>query len=150
LSGRLPELQKPVDRRGRSITWQSAITNIFMGLAFLAVAVFLVASGSARNWWFWLLIPAFGCFGSGVAQFVQLKKLEKTQAALTGQNIPSTLSSAPPSNVLPPDRTDYVAPPGQSIYGTGELEQRPGSVTEGTTRHLEINSEGETITLPKK
>jgi hypothetical protein len=42
-----------------------------------------------------------------------------------------------------------VRPPQKSIYDTGELAAPP-SVTESTTRHLEINSEGETMTLPKK
>ncbi len=37
----------------------------------------------------------------------------------------------------------------KSIYDTGELAAPP-SVVEGTTRHLEINDEGETMTLPKK
>lgn len=37
--------------------------------------------------------------------------------------------------------------PQKSIYDTGEFPAVP-SVTEGTTRHLEINNEGETMTLP--
>ena len=41
----------------------------------------------------------------------------------------------------------YVKPP-HSIYDTGDLTIPP-SVTEGTTRHLEMNSEGETMSLPK-
>jgi ribosomal protein L7/L12 len=46
-------------------------------------------------------------------------------------------------------KSDFVAPPRGSIYETGELEIPP-SVTEGTTRHLQMDSEGETMTLPKK
>jgi zinc-ribbon domain len=42
----------------------------------------------------------------------------------------------------------YVKPPQRSIYDTGEFTLPP-SVTEGTTRHLEINKEGETMTLPE-
>ena len=53
----------------------------------------------------------------------------------------------PPQNYpLPPNQTEYVQP--ESRYKTGDLI--PASVTDGTTRHLEINSEGETMTLPKK
>ncbi|MEO6587821.1 MAG: hypothetical protein ABIP06_00715, partial [Pyrinomonadaceae bacterium] len=44
---------------------------------------------------------------------------------------------------------DYVEPPRQSIYDTGDL-QIPPSVTDHTTRHLEIDKEGKTMTLPKK
>jgi hypothetical protein len=148
LSGKLPRPHYTVDPRKRGVSWESAITKIFMGLAFLTVSLILGYTGG-KAWWFWLLIPAFGCLGSGFAQFVQLKKLEKQEAGFAPQNTQNTLSSAPPNNALPPTQTDYVAPPAQSIYETGELAERPGSVTEGTTRHLEMDSEGETMTLPK-
>jgi hypothetical protein len=51
---------------------------------------------------------------------------------------------------LPPTAADYVSPPKQSIYETGDLAPAPSSVTEETTRHLQMDSEGETMTLPKK
>ena len=44
---------------------------------------------------------------------------------------------------------DYVEPPRQSIYDTGDL-QIPPSVTDNTTRHLEMDKEGKTMTLPKE
>jgi hypothetical protein len=121
-------------------------------LAFLIVSLILGYTGKfgASVWWFWLLIPAFGSLGSGVAQYVQLKKLEKQEAAFAPPAAQNAINSAPPVSALPPTQTDYVAPPRASIYDTGELAERPGSVTEDTTRHLEINSEGETMTLPKK
>ncbi len=37
-----------------------------------------------------------------------------------------------------------------SMYRTGELVSPPPSITENTTRHLEINNEGETMNLPKR
>ena len=43
--------------------------------------------------------------------------------------------------------SNRYAEPLKSIYDTGELVP-PSSVTENTTRHLEINNEGETMTLP--
>ena len=152
LSGKLPKSQYTVDPRKRGVSWEHAITKTFTGLAFLIVAIILGVTGKfgAHNWWFWLLIPAFGSLGSGVAQFVQLKKLEKREATFAPQNTQNTISSAPLVNALPPTQTDYVSPPRASIYDTGELAERPGSVTENTTRHLEIDSEGKTMTLPKK
>jgi hypothetical protein len=152
LSGKLPKSQYLVDPRKRGVSWEHAITKIFTGLAFLIVALILGITGKfgGQAWWFWLLIPAFGSLGSGVAQIVQLKKLEKQEAAFAPQNTNNVISSAPQNNALPPTQTDYVAPPAQSIYETGELAERPGSVTEGTTRHLQMDSEGETMTLPKK
>lgn len=152
LSGKLPSPQYVVDPRKRGVSWEHAITKIFTGLAFLIVAIILGVTGTfgAQFWWFWLLIPAFGSLGSGVAQFVQLKKLEKQEAAFAPQNTDKVINSAPQNRELPPTRTDYVAPPKPSIYDTGELAERPGSVTESTTRHLQMDSEGETMTLPKK
>jgi len=154
LSGKLSK--KPhytVDARKRGVSWESSITKIFMGLAFLVVSVILgfTETFGGQYWWFWLLIPGFISVGSGIAQIVQLKKLEKQEAAFASQNTADALNSEPQKNALPPSMTDYVAPPRASIYDTDELQERPGgSVTEGTTRHLEMDSEGETMTLPKK
>ncbi len=150
LSGNLPKPHAMVDRKGKPINWESATVKIFSGLAFVAVSIALAFSQMGRGWWFWLLIPAFGSLGSGVAQFIQLKKSENQNVNFAPQNTQNTINSAPQNNALPPTQTDYVAPPKQSIYDTGELAERPGSVTESTTRHLEMDSEGETMTLPKK
>ncbi|MEP7037242.1 MAG: zinc ribbon domain-containing protein [Acidobacteriota bacterium] len=48
-----------------------------------------------------------------------------------------------------PESTEEYIKPKQSIYDTGDLVAPP-SVTEDTTRHLEMDSEGKTMTLPKK
>jgi uncharacterized membrane protein YvbJ len=72
LSGKLSSPLYTVDPRKRGVSWETAITKIFMGLAFLVVSLILGYTGG-KNWWFWLLIPAFGCIGSGFAQFFQLK-----------------------------------------------------------------------------
>ena len=135
--------------KSKPVSWESAMGKMFMGLAFLVVSIILAFTGRASAWWFWMLIPAFSILGSGVAQYVQLKKSEQKAAALPPQSAPSEIYSAPVNSALPPTRADYVRPPQKSIYDTGELAAPP-SVTEGTTRHLEINSEGETMTLPKK
>lgn len=131
----------------KPISWESAMGQMFMGLAFLVVSVVLALTGRASGWWFWLLIPAFSILGSGVAQYVQLKKSEQ-KTALTSQSAPDEIYSAPATSALPP-RADYVKPPQKSIYDTGELAVPP-SVTEHTTRQLEVNSEGETMSLPKR
>jgi hypothetical protein len=150
LSGKMPKQHTMVDRKGRPVNWESAIIKIFSGLAFLAVAIALAFSQMGRGWWFWMLIPAFGAIGRGVAQLTQLKKSEQQGVSFAPHHPQNTISSAPQNNALPPTNTDYVAPPKQSIYDTGELVERPSSVTESTTRHLKMDSEGETMTLPKK
>lgn len=152
LSGKLSQAPYVVDPRKRGVSWQSAITKIFTGLAFLIVSIILALTNTAgaQVWWFWLLIPAFATLGGGIAQVVQLKKLEKIEAGFAPQNVQNNLSSPPPAPALPPTQTDYMAPPKQSIYDTGDLAERRGSVTEPTTRHLQMDSEGETMNFPKK
>ncbi len=82
--------------------------------------------------------------GSGIAQYIQLKSVGSTGARFAPSEQPSI--AAPPTNAaLPPTQANYVSP--ESRYKTGDLV--PPSVTDGTTKHLEINSEGETMTLPK-
>src|SRR6185369_4597296 len=55
-------------RRRRELTLDSAFKNIFIGIAFLLIAIALSRSIGA-GWWFWMLIPAFSLMGSGVAQY---------------------------------------------------------------------------------
>ncbi len=144
LSGTLPQARQILDRKGRPISWDRAIPKLFSGLAFLTVAIVLAFSSMGRGWWFWMLIPAFTSLGAGVAQLIQLRKLEKSPMVYP------TLSPEPiqsgQNTALPPPQTEWVSP--DSKYKTGDLV--PPSVAEGTTRHLETDSEGTTMTLPKK
>ena len=200
LSGKLRKQQGLTDRKGKPVNYEGAITKMFTGLAFLIVALVLGYTGIAGGqfWWFWMLIPAFGSIGSGVAQYVQLKKTEGRNVSFAANN-QNVFNSAAPNASLPPPQSNldeirnlinsgnkitaikvhretfgtglkdakdaveqmeremlmppnvannYGEPPRSSVYDTGELTVPP-SVTENTTRHLEINSEGETMTLPK-
>jgi zinc-ribbon domain len=137
LTGKSTIVPYTVDPRKRGVSWEFAITKTFTGLAFLLVSIILAITGKfgAENWWFWLLIPAFGSLSSGVAQIFQLRKLEKLE---TGFSQPQISNSATQNNVLPPVRTDYLMPPKLSIYDTEDLAVQP-SVTENTTRQLELN-----------
>ena len=137
--------QQLLGRRGRPIHWEGAITKFFSGLAFLIVAIVMAVTGVGRGWWFWLLIPAFGSIGSAVAQYVQLKKAEKGQLPYVPVVQPNTLPSNQGS-ALPPPQSVFVSP--ESRYKTGDLV--PPSVTDNTTRHLEMDTEGKTMSLPKK
>ena len=102
----------PVGRRGRrELTLDVAFKNIFIGIAFLLISIALSRSIGA-GWWFWMLIPAFGLMGSGVAQYIRLREQQNR-----------------PRPVLPP-------PP---VRATEHLMSPPASVTEGTTRHLSSN-----------
>ena len=145
LSGKLQHSQEFLDCKGKPVNWDRAVRTMFMGVAFLIVTCVLAFTGTGRGWWFWMLIPAFSILSAGVAQLVQLKKAERRGIGFAP---PAQRSFTAASNGygLPSSRADYVTPP-ESRYKTGELA--PPSVTEGTTRHLETSSEGETMTLPK-
>jgi hypothetical protein len=135
--------QQLLDHKGKPVSWERAIAKFFSGLAFIVVAIALAFSGDGRGWWFWMLIPGFMGIGAGIAQYVQLKKSEKEGVVYS-----SSPDALPPTHntVLPPQQTEWIAP--ETRYKTGELV--PPSVTENTTRHLEIDSEGKTMSLPKK
>lgn len=140
-----------LDRRGRPATLENALVKIFMGLAFLIVSIFLALTGRASQWWFWMLIPAFGMLGSGIALYLQIKKSDQRSLPAVSEKDGTTKTFAPVSSEsLPPAQTEYIAPSVATggRYETGDLV--PSSVVEGTTRHLEINQEGETMTLPQK
>ena len=143
LTGNLTPARPLLDHKGRPVSWERAITKFFSGLAFIVVATALGFSREGNGWWYWMLIPGFMGLGAGIAQFVQLRKSEKGGVMLS----PSSNTLPPTQNTaLPPPQTEWVQP--ESRYKTGDLV--PPSVTEGTTRHLEIDSEGQTMALPKK
>lgn len=149
IGGNLPINQRyNTDKhKKRKASWETAMSKFFMGLAFLVVAIILGVTGAAggKAWWFWMLIPAFGMIGAGVAQIIQLKEykqyVEKDLIDDTKQ-IENQQHQA-----LPSTQTEYVENFPATKYQTGDLV--PPSVVENTTRHLEMNAEGETMALPK-
>lgn len=145
LSGKVQIEKGCGTRRGRTVTLESAMTKFFMGVAFLIISVILGFSSAGRGWWFWMLVPGFILLASGIAQYIQLRSAGARNVGFASGD-PNAISGARSNAALPPKQTSFVAP--ESRYKTGDLV--PTSVTEGTTRHLEVNSEGETITLPKR
>jgi len=129
LSGQLPEpVEDDYGRRkrrrksGEKLSLEHACKNIFMGIAFLGISIALSFSIIGRNWWFWMLIPAFSMMGTGIAQFIRIKEEQKRRID-SGIPVQSAIPPASRVNPLPP-------------RNTGELMNPPPSVTEGTTRHL--------------
>ncbi len=133
-------------RKDPDEVFAEGIQGIFGGLGFLAVALILYFTGliGGQFWWFWLLIPAGFMIGGGVANTWKAKRMERRLEANIDQ--PVALSQPTENAALPPSQTEYVAP--ETRYQTGDLV--PPSVTDNTTRHLKIDSEGKTMTLPKK
>ena len=110
----------------REATIEHALKNVFVGVAFMCVAIALALSGEGRFWWYWMLIPAFGSLGKGVAEYIRLKEGQKKGMQLPGNVQPS---------ITPPQYVGAL-PPRDSARNTGEMTPSPPSVTEGTTRHL--------------
>jgi hypothetical protein len=140
-----PQPQQLFNHKGKPIHLEGAMKKLFSGIAFLMVTIALAFSQAGRGWWFWMLIPAFGAIGSGIAQYMQIRQANKGHLGYTSPGSTNVLGSAP-TTALPQPQTEWVAP--ESRYKTGELV--PPSVTEDTTRHLEIDKEGQTMALPKE
>jgi len=125
-----------IGKKGKPIKWDGAISTLFTGLAFLIISIILGVSGSGRGWWFWMLIPAFGCIGTGVAQLIQLRQRQQEQQTAFRSNGVNLGGSTPLD--LPSPKTEFV--PADMSYKTGDLV--PPSVTEGTTRLLDPKKTG--------
>jgi hypothetical protein len=155
MSGNLPEMtnnpgvahiQHEFKRRhDPNEVYGDAMKSIIGGMGFFIISMALLFTGVAggHGWWWAMLFPAFGMLAKGIPDYLKYKKM-----AAGGSQGASNFAQMGQSqhNVLPPIQTEYVQP--ETRYQTGDLV--PPSVTDRTTRHLEINSEGETMTLPKK
>lgn len=157
LSGDLrPAAKEMTDRRGRPVSLETAMIKIFTGIAFLLVALYLGYSGlfGAKLWWFWLLIPAFGSLGSGIARYIQVRGQQRdVSPVIAPQGTANTFrpdAGNPALSAADPNFPTAGSGPAASSRGyvTGDLV--PPSVVENTTRHLELDREGETMTLPKR
>jgi hypothetical protein len=130
LTGQLPEANPPDDgyyrrrrrRAGRSSEY--AIRSVMTGVMFAVMAVMIsrFAPGGSR-WWFWLLVPAFMIFARGLSEFARI-----------GRRKSETIKAPQPM-------VNAVRAPELPVPGTGELMAPVPSVTEGTTRHLGVESQ---------
>jgi hypothetical protein len=120
LTGQLPEAQADRrDRKGRRRQEPSighGITRMFMGFAFLLVAVGISIRGSGGSG-LWLLIPAFLFLGKGIGELVSVLNAQRIEKQI-----------APPPQVQ--NTSQLPSPPAFESLA-------PPSVTEETTRHLD-------------
>ena len=102
-------------KRDKDVTLDHSFKNIFMGFAFLVIAIALSRTIGAA-WWFWMLLPAFSMMGTGIAQYIRVRERER--------------------------RTSLAAPPPPPMGHAFPEQVRPpvASVTEGTTRHLGVEA----------
>ena len=104
---------------------EGAVVSLFMGAAFLVIALALSMSGGGNNWWFYMLIPSFIFFGKGVGALVHIRQ---------DRLRPAPQSYGPETTRLQQPRRVSALPP----RDTGEMIAPPASVTEATTRHLGV------------
>jgi len=115
------EVRRGGKRRDREPGLEAAIPTFFTGIAFLVVSLVLAFSQMGYGWWFWMLIPAFSCLGSSIAQYCKYResrnRIARSAANQSSLGAPTAVTSFP-------------------VRNTGEMLPPPASVTEGTTRHL--------------
>jgi len=136
LDGRLPEavvegkrVRSDKHKRDDPPNLTFALVKTFVGIAFVLVALAVkdVYQIAGQIWWFWMLIPAAGSLGSGIAEFVRLYQHQtpsSPQLPAANAYVPPAVSHAPRAGELPPQR---VSP---DFY-------TPSSVTENTTKLLD-------------
>jgi hypothetical protein len=135
------------------VLWSGFIKNSLAGAAFVFIAIFLMVTGriGGNVWGFWLFIPAAYLIGTGISCYLKAQRIERRRAELRMSMVNNAL---PPNQQnfasLPPPQTTFAPTYAPPAVNTGELVMPPASVTENTTRHLEINAEGETINLPSQ
>ena len=108
----------------QALTLDQAFKNMFLGIAFLLISILLSRSGMGQGWWFWMLLPAFSLMGIGIGQFIRLRERDR-QASLR----------APAARTFS-DRFQAEIP----ARRTDDLMAPVPSVTEGTTRHLGVET----------
>ncbi len=122
-------------KKKKTGSWEGAIGSIGAGIAFLVISVVLAFQPMGTGWWFWMLIPGFGALGSGIAQVIALRQRESRNVEFSPGSTEKQMGAAD-RGALPPNRTVFASEEMPSRYETGEPV--PPSVTEGTTRHLEM------------
>jgi hypothetical protein len=128
---------------------EGAMSSLFSGFAFLAIAIFLGITGitGGRYWWFWLLIPAFGAIGYGMAALIRLRQANRRNSSIEMAEKRTELSGARQKS-LPEGVTEFVSDFEDLEHKTGDLA--PSSVVENTTRHLEMETEPKSMTPKDK
>lgn len=117
------------ERRERvDLSVESAVVPLFLGLAFVFIALALSRTTGGQFWWFYMLIPAFLMMGKGVAGIIRLSQGKRAAPPATYAHETAQLQTPQRVSALPP-------------RDTGEIMAPPPSVTEGTTRHLGVPAE---------
>jgi hypothetical protein len=114
--------------KNRPPTIERAVERFFTGVAFIFVAFAVRTWAPAGNiWWFWMFIPAAGLLAEGVSTYLRLQEEKKRLAPPAYVPAQTAVPPPPRASALPPRDTGEIVP--------------PPSITEGTTRHLNVPAE---------
>jgi len=128
-------------------SWEKAFVPFFFGVAVMILSFILGfdPNTGAPNPWLAMLFVAFPILGFGIAQIIKVSNKDKERNSVKVRSASGGKTAESGSKALPESRTDYVSP------GEGrerrEPEYVPGSVVEGTTRHLQMEESVETQDL---
>ena len=124
-----------------------SIKSIISGIGFLVVSMALLFTGVAggQSWWWAMLFPAFTFLAKGISDLLKSRKMESSRPSFVSQER-NKFTQSSNTYSLPSTQEEYISP--DPRYKTGDLV--PPSVTDGTTKLLEIDRENETRTLPKQ
>lgn len=112
------EYDRKGKKRKKPATMTEGISTLSSGLGFIAAAIAtLFYAPAGEIWWYWLLIPAFACIGSGTGMLIEVKK---RQAQVRGYQLAAPAAT---TNGLPSAQPHSIA--------------APPSVVESTTRQLD-------------
>jgi hypothetical protein len=104
--------------------YEKGFKKLFMGLAFLTIAIFPIFT-SGKFWW-WMLFPAVPLLAAGIGEFMRARHATQLPPARVASLTAVHGQTGPPlRNELP------------RVRDTAELLPQPPSVTEGTTRILD-------------
>lgn len=103
--------------------YEKGFKKLFLGLAFLIIAVFPLFRGG--GFWWWMLFPAVPLLAAGLGEFARARHAASLPPARSASLMAVQSQTALPQQELPRARD------------TAELGPPPPSVTEGTTRILD-------------
>jgi hypothetical protein len=123
-----------------------SIKNSITGFGFLVVSMALLMTGVAggKAWWWAMLFPAFAFLARGVSDMLKSRKMERSRG-IGGNAEQRGLPASDAQQSLPSAAAGFQMP--ETRFKTGDLF--PPSVTDGTTKLLELGNEGETRVLKK-
>lgn len=145
VEGRIPD-HLPQTKQNNEL-FSSGIRNLILGFGFMFISILLFTIPGNTFFWLLMMIPAISLLASGIPRIVKASGSKATidYSAAEPDSFPASRSNS----ALPPVQTEYIKPE-KSIYRADDLVEEPYSITEPTTRHLEIDGEDETKPLPEK